>query len=359
MPFSRPRRRTAALLAVAACLIPGAHSQALTADGRSGPDPVSERASFTAKRNPLASAQYTGVDGNVHKKSPILIRGKDGTVFFGEEMDGACGYGKQFDKGMARLSKLARMIERSGRRVVFTVPPNKSSVLKGAILRSQLPHGKCDLIGLAQQDRVLDRFKSSSYLPLRKTLAARAADGQRNLYWPIDTHWTRLGATTFVQGLAAHLDPALAKRQETRKGKETIETDVSFLGVIPKTFETGPAVFSRTPVKVAPAQGSPAYNPENYFSAEHVWTTKPARLAWPGRTLLIGDSFSYRALDNLMPLFARGRFLWYGQVQPSYIAEAIPDADTVVIALTQRYLPIGPITQPGFKADVRRALAAG
>lgn len=353
MPFPRPARRTAALVAALALAVPAASTASPAEDAGTGPDPVSERASFPHRSSPLTDAQYTGVDGQTHKSAPILIRGRNGTVFYGEEMDGACGYGKQFDTSLKKLAKLAKLIQRSGRRVVFTVPPNKSAVVKKDILKSQLPHGKCDLMGIAQQDRTLDRFADKNYVGLRKPLAARAAKGQKNLYWPIDTHWTRLAAQTWVDGLAQKLDPALAARQTFRRGRETIETDVSFLGVIPETKETGPAVFSTTNVKV---KAEPAYDPENVIVPYHSWRTKPAGRTWPGKTLLIGDSFTYRALDSLMPLFNEGEFIWYGQPGIPNIPAAIAAADTVVIQVVQRWVPISPLIRAQFTADVRAAL---
>lgn len=353
MRFSRSARRTAALVAAVACLAPAAAGQATPAGERTTPDPVSERASFTPKQGPLTAGEYTGVDGQTHKHSPILIRGKNGTVFYGEEMDGACGYGKTFDTSLAKLAKLAKIIQRSGRRVVFTVPPNKSAVVKKDILKNQLPHGKCDLMGIAQQDRTLDRFADKNYVGLRKPLADRAARGVKHLYWPIDTHWTRLSAQTWVNLLAAKLDPALAKRQTYRKGKETIETDVSYLGVIPETKEKGPAVFTTTNVKV---KADPAYDPANVIVPHHTWTTKPAARTWGGRTLLIGDSFTYRALDALMPLFGKGEFIWYGQPGIPDIADAMAAADTVVIQVVQRWVPISPLIKPAFVSEVKAAL---
>ena len=351
---SRSARRTAALAVAALCLVPVA-SSAASPSGRDPVDPVSERAAFSARANPLTAPEYVGIDGQTHRHSPILVRGRNGTVFYGEDFDGACGYGKQFDRAMARLGRLARIIRASGRRVVFTVPPNKTAVMKGDILRSQLPHAACDLKGIAQQDRVLDRFASKSYVGLRKPLAEQARNGRRHLYWPIDTHWTRIGAQTWVTELAAHLDPGLADRQTARRGRETIETDVSYLGVIPETRERGPAVFSSTPVKVV---ADPVYDPATQVNPMHTWRTTPARRAWRGRTLLIGDSFTYRALDNLMPLFAKGRFIWYGQPDIPSIPQAIANADTVVIEVVQRWVPISPVTEPSFVADVRRALSS-
>ena len=353
MPFSRSARRTAALVAAVACAVPAATSAASPGADRRSPDPVSERAHFSAKQSPLSEQQYTGVDGQTHKHSPILIRGKNGTVFYGEEMDGACGYGAQFPASLKKLAKLAKVIQSSGRRVVFTVPPNKSAVVKKDILKNQLPHGKCDLMGIAQQDKVLDTFKNKAYVGLRKPLADRAAKGNRFLYWPIDTHWTRVASDTWVQLLANKLDPALAKRQTVRKGKETIETDVSYLGVIPETKERGPALFSTTKVKVV---ADPAYDPANVIVPHHTWTTKPAGKAWGGRTLIIGDSFTYRTLDALMPLFAKGEFIWYGQPGIPSLPDAIAAADTVVIQVVQRWVPISPLIKADFIDDVKAAV---
>ena len=354
MPPSRSVRRLAALVAAAVCLVP-ATTNAASSSGQD-PDltPAAERAGFSAKGSPLTSAEYTGVDGERHKRSPILVRGRDGNVFYGEELDGACGYGKQFDKALKRLAALAKVIEKSGRRVVFTVPPNKSAVVKKGILKSQLPHKDCDLLGIAQQDRSLDRFADGNYVNTRKPLAAKAAAGQEHLFWPIDTHWTRLGAQVWVNALAGALDPKLAARQSTRKGRETIETDVAYLGVIPETQEKGPAVFTTTPVDVT---ADPEYDPVHVIVPHHTWTTKPANRTWGGRTLLIGDSFTYRALDSLMALFGKGEFIWYGQPDIPSISDAIVGADTVVIEVVQRWLPISPITKPAFKDKVRAALA--
>ena len=357
MPSPRARCRTAVALIAAICLAPVTTSAASPQPGTDGagwPDPRAERAGFSARENPLTADEYVGVDGNVHHHSPTLIRGRDGRVYYGEEMDGACGYGARFTKGMIQLARLARVIEKSGRRVVFTVAPNKSAVVKKDILKGQLPHGKCDLMGIAQQDRTLDTYKNNSYVPLRRALLQRAQQGQTHLFWPIDTHWTRVAAQTWVDALARHLDPVLAARQTLRKGKETIETDVSFLGVIPETRETGPAYFTTTPVTV---KAEPAYDAAKVVSLEHTWTAKPARRAWPGRTLVIGDSFTYRALDNLMPLFAHGRFLWYGQEGVPSISDGIAQADTVVIAIVQRWVPISPITTTSFRREVGAALA--
>jgi alginate O-acetyltransferase complex protein AlgJ len=372
MPSLR-RARWGAVIASAACLIPTAtvpadaaapvpHGLSATEDhGRAldGIDPWPDQATLTGlKDGPLTASVYLGIDGELHHRSPLLVRGKNGTFYYGEEIDAACGYGRDFGRSLTALSRLARVIERSGRRVVFTVAPNKSAVNKRDLRAKRLPHGECTLKGIQQQDRTLDGFKDRNYLPMRRTLADAAAAGDTDLYWPIDTHWTRLSYVRWVQALAARLDPKLAKRQSFRRGRETIETDLSFLGLIPETRETGPARFSTTPVAVQAAPGSVVYDPDTVISPVHEWTATPARRVWPGRTLVIGDSFTYRGLDALMPLFRHGQFLWAGQPGVPSVVDAIPVADTVVLEVVQRWLPISPLTTKAFKQAVRRALSA-
>lgn len=350
----------AASSAGSATPVSAAHGPSADTGTLDGYDPWPNRPTFRpARANPLTSpGKFKGVDGKMHSHSPILVGGRNGTKYFGEELDGACGYGRQFGKSLNRLRKLARVIEQSGRLVVYTVPPSKSAVNKQDLRLKRLPHGKCDVIGIKRQDRTLDTFQDRNYLGMRKQLANAAAAGQKHLYWPIDTHWTKLSSVQYVQALAKRLDPTLAKRQTYRRGKEKIETDLSFLGIIPRTREIGPALFPTTPVRVQPVPGSVAYDPSVVISPEHEWRTKPGRLTWPGRTLLVGDSFTYRGLDGLMPLFGHGQFLWIGQPGVPSVVDAIPQADTVVLEVVQRWLPISPLTSKSFKIRVRRALAA-
>ena len=355
LPQARPQaRRAAALLAALALLLTP------VAAGAEGTDDATwaYRPSVKgAPTNPLTTpGPFQGLDGRTYEHAPAVVRGKHGTVYFGEELDAACGYGRMFTDALDQLAKLARVIESSGRRVIFTVAPNKSAVNKRDLRTKRLPHGKCDLRGIKQQDRLLDRYKDRNYLGMRKPLAKLAAAGEKRLYWPIDTHWTKLSTVRYAKTVAKRLDPQLAKRQTYRTGHETIETDLSFLGIIPETFETGPAQFPTTPVTVEAVPGSVVYNPDVVISPVHEWTTSPPGATWPGRTLLIGDSFTYRGLDGLMPLFEHGEFLWVGQPGVPSVVDGIVAADTVVIEVVQRWLPISPLVRKPFKVQVRRAL---
>ncbi len=300
---------------------------------------------------------FAGFDGLIYENSPAIIPGRNGTLYFGEEIDSACAYGDVFEKRLRALGRLATIIKRSGRRVVFTVAPNKSAVNKRDLDPNALPHGYCDLAGIAAQDEALDGYNNPDFISMRRVLAKESQRGSP-VYWRIDTHWTTLSTSRYAEELAHRLDPRLAKVQSYRPGEQTILVDLSFLGILANTYETGEARITTTNVRVVPTAGTPAYDPDVVLSGEHAWNTKPGKRTWPGRTALVGDSFTYRGLGNLMPLFRHGHFVWIGQVFPEQVIDAMVEADTVVLQVVQRFLPNSLLVQPGFRTMLKRALAA-
>lgn len=300
-----------------------------------------------------APPPFVGIDGQLYDRAPTIVDGKHGTVYIGQDFDGACYWGPRFPAAMRKLARLATIIEKSGRKVIFTVAPNKSSVNK-ADLPADLPHGVCDQVGLKQQDTFLDNLRDPRYLGLRQLLAKATVAG-RGMYWGIDTHWTTVGGTQFAQKLARRLDPRVARLQRYRNTEETILVDFNALGLMDGVTETGPARFPTTRVRVEPRHGSNPFDPV-LVSPSLDWVTRPARQTIKGHTLLLGDSFMYRAMPSLLPLFKHGRFIWTGQRGMKETAEAVVKADTVVLEVVQRYLPISAIVSRELRRAVARAL---
>ena len=294
---------------------------------------------------------FVGIDGLLYDRAPTIVDGRNGTVYIGQDFDGACYWGPRFPNAMRKLARLATIIERSGRRVVFTVAPNKSSANKGD-LPEELPHGACDQLGMTQQDALLDTLPDPRYLGLRDLLARNTAAG-RPMFWHIDTHWTTVGGTQYAQKLAQRLDPRVARLQRYRNTEETILVDYNAIGLMEGVTETGPARFPTTrKVRVQPRDGSKPFDPVD-VSPDLSWVTRPHKKAIKGETLLLGDSFTYRALPSLLPLFHKGRFIWTGQESMKDTARAVRKADTVVLEVVQRYLPISAIVSK----ELRRAVA--
>ena len=292
-----------------------------------------------------------GLDGNTYPLAPIVVDGRDGMMFYGPDFDMACHFGAKLRNGFQHLAKLARVINRSGRRVVFTIAPNKSMVENKYLGRGQLPHGACDEIGLKQQAQTLDKFADRHYLPLRKGLVKSPVTP----YWKTDPHWTTVGGSVFSGQLAALLNPRVAASQRL------VPTEQTILGIFNETMavnepETAPAVRPGRGVKVRTAPGSTEWNGLPELVTDHSWISSPARKTIKGRTLIVGDSFTQYALGTLRPLFHRGHFMWIDHFTRDQLLEAIGASRTVVIEVAQFLVQRSDMGSKELRHDVRQYL---
>jgi hypothetical protein len=127
------------------------------------------------------------------------------------------------------------------------------------------------------------------------------------------------------------------------------------------TTETEPALEPKSRVTVTTDPGSEAFDPHNiYYPVDFTtsWTSSPASRTVPGKTLLVGDSFTIRAMGSLQPLFHKGTFLWIQPWMTGPIAAAIPKAKTIVFEVAEMFVPGNILAAPAMQAAVRKALRA-
>lgn len=273
-----------------------------------------------------ASAQtWVGIDGRSYQDAPDIVMGKPGSgyKFLGWDFDNACQVGAGIEDSIDELKRLAQVIRNSGRRVVFTVAPSKPSVIFKKLDLSTLPHGSCTLDGFEAQNAILDHYDDRDYLPLRAKLAA----AKHQTYWRTDTHWTTVGGAVFAKALASRLSPALQRRQKYRFTRRSMHGLLNMWSGDP-AVETAEAALPKRGVRVRTTKG---VDPTEAITTDISWRSTPARRTWRGRSLLIGDSFIFVALENLRPLFHRGRFIWMVHHTSEEIAQAMLRADTIVL----------------------------
>ncbi len=297
------------------------------------PDVGSAGSSPTASRDP--------------RKAPKVVRGRSGYLFLGDDFDAACRTGL-LRRGLSELRRLSDIIERSGRRVVYTVGPNKSAV-DTDLLPSVLPHGACATNGLRVGNALLDGVDDPRWVELRPQLAAAQAAGEQ-VFWRNDTHWTPIGADIVGHQVARVLDPALAARLTTRtEGTATKTGDLTKL--------VGLTTDESMPLR-APFGGGTVRQPKGSYAFVNRWTTTPATGLVPGRTLMVGDSFGYYSLTGIRPLIADGTFLWVGNVPRERIISEIVASDTVILEIVQRLGSASPLTNPALVKDIETALSS-
>ncbi len=286
-------------------------------------------------------------------RSPLVVRGENGYLFYGQDFDQACVDGPAFALLLDRLALVARRIERSGRTVVFSVAPNKSAIV-GDELPDLLPHGRCTRAGIREQNRVLDRFRDPNFLPLRQPLAQQYAAGTQN-FWKQDTHWTTVGSLTYAEALAAKLGPELASRITVDRGTRTQVSDLNdLIGLT--AAETAPSAQLSVGAPAVPTSDSETYDYYQEYGGVQKWRTD-TDAALAGRTTLIGDSFTYFGLENLRPLFADGQFLWDRNTEDDQdFIDAILASDTVIISTAQRNVTANKLLRSDFVERLTSAL---
>lgn len=292
-----------------------------------------------------------GADGKVYPRSPKVVSGRDHDLFDGYTFDVICAdAGAELRDSLVRLSKLARIVEKSGRKVVFTVLPPKALVNTENVKRGRLPHGSCDRKGLDQQRALFDGYKDPAFLHVRKDLAAV----ERQTYWRTDPHWTTVGASVYTKRLAGALSPSVGARQRYKPSAAQTAVGAMTIALGDDTPETVDALQPKTDVVVRPLPGTTPIG-ESTYVREHEWRSSPAGRTYPGRTLVIGDSFGYIALTNLRPIFRRGQFLWLDNPVTT-MAKAIAKSDTVVIEVAHLFAGVTVLGKKALRTAVRRAL---
>jgi hypothetical protein len=144
-----------------------------------------------------------------------------------------------------------------------------------------------------------------------------------------------VGGAIYTRALARALAPALVPRIQVQRARLTKFGDLARLMGLTST-ETVPSATLATGGTVREDPGSPGYDPVTPVFGQQRWTTRPSGGLVTGRSVLVGDSFTYATLPTLRPLFARGTFVWIGYSSQRQIIAEIVRADTVVMSLAQR-----------------------
>ena len=276
--------------------------------------------------------------------SPQVVRGGDGYLFFGEDFDASCVQGSPYPSDMQTLADMAQTITiADGASCSRSLPTSRRWCRQRSCLRF-LPHGQCTSDGIALQKQVLTEFEHPLFLPVLPEMQ-RAQTGGQSMYWKTDTHWSPAGSATYARLLAEKLDADAAEDvRVVRRGSVTRLGDLARLAGLTFT-ETVPQAQVQTGARSRFLDTTTTYDTQPDWSSPHRWKSVGGTHApITGHTVLIGDSFTYYALPNLMPLFDDAEFFWGGVLTPiPNIMAGIAAADTVVIEVAERY--VGPYNQ--------------
>ncbi|GII78940.1 hypothetical protein Sru01_39220 [Sphaerisporangium rufum] len=269
---------------------------------------------------------------------PRVIEGREGWLYFGDDVSEACRPRRPVAGTVQRLRRLAGIVRRSGRRLVLAVAPDKTTIVPDR-LPGRFPGQGC----LARRKQELWAALRAAGLPglldLRGPLErAQRASGEP-AYWRTDSHWTERSAGLFGAELARALDPALGRGTRlVRAGRAPRAGDLGgLLGtdaeeVIDRWRLVREGVYQSGQER----QGYPVS-----FRTRHASTAAPL---YREATVIVGDSFTRNSLPWVLPYFADVTYLRSdapATLGADRFAATVAGAGTVVVEIVERHLAGG------------------
>jgi hypothetical protein len=251
------------------------------------------------------------------------------------------------------LDVLRKAVEKSGRKFVFVIPPDKTTMVPQH-LPASYPNKECSQ-AVAGKDWAQVTAPGGGALDLRPELRASEQRMGRPVYPPNDTHWTDEGALVMTRGIANAIHPGITHTWDSKAvgrysagadlppmlGKRASKSNVLYdLRPDGENDRTGPDVADiDTPVTRA---------------AEPITGTVNEK------TLVFGDSFTKAAARYLSGGFSNLTMLAYytKQNDQATALNAMVDSDVVVIETVERSVFSGnlPFLEDSFLNAAQRKL---
>lgn len=264
----------------------------------------------------------------------VVTVGKDGWLFLTGEFYKECEPGQPSEQVISGLARLQQILAASGRKFVFTLAPDKSTV-EPSYLPDSYPLQSCSQASKRATFSLLNNSHIPGYVDMKDLMAARQSAEQRPYYMREDTHWNGLADALFARKAIQLLDPALLAGVVSKEVIGSYVGDLTTLLGDPHSDRTIDDTLSRPGVTVAQSQTSLAPG----IAATESRAVSSATPLLPGRTLLVGDSFSQAAAPDLTPFLADML-----EVKNAYFAEApetmfnaIQRSSTIILVWNQRY----------------------
>jgi hypothetical protein len=161
----------------------------------------------------LGSRQGTlGIPAGGGAKTPVVypnvFTGKDGWLYYGEDVHARCEPVTNVDQVTDGLNRLRRSVESSGRKFVLTFAPDKRTMEPTHLPDSYV--GK-DCANSREADFWNKVPGGTGAIDLRPPLVAAAKQLGKPVYDPYDTHWTYAGGLVMTYAIAQAIKPDITR----------------------------------------------------------------------------------------------------------------------------------------------------
>lgn len=139
---------------------------------------------------------------------PAVIEGRDGWLYLGADVSGACAPSRSLDDTLDSLRRLRRAVESSGRRFVLVVAPDKTTMVPEHLPAQYLGR---DCASRARSEFWRRLSAETGAIDLRPALADVARRKGSPVYYPADTHWSQEGGLAMTYALADRIEPGITR----------------------------------------------------------------------------------------------------------------------------------------------------
>ncbi|WP_143261619.1 hypothetical protein [Allokutzneria sp. NRRL B-24872] len=265
-----------------------------------------------------------------------VVQGKDGWLFFGGDAQSKCQPAQPLERTIEQANRLRAIVERSGRKFVLVVAPDKSTVVPEK-LPDSYPGRDCSRQPNAD---FWNRFvPATGAVDLRPQLAAAAAEVKHEVYHRQDTHWTDEGALVMTRRLADVVQPGVSRTWVTEVERTWKSTGGDLAALMGRKGEMSGAKYRLRPdgkVDRTRPIGTKFPEPLTLRTAQGPGVVAP-------RVAVLTDSFSQAAAPYLAATFANltlQNYLDFAK-SPEAAAVTIAGQDVVVVQMVERNLAAG------------------
>jgi alginate O-acetyltransferase complex protein AlgJ len=266
---------------------------------------------------------------------PSVIEGRDGWLYLGADVSGACLPSRSLADTLGSLRRLRSLVEASGRQFVLVVAPDKTTMVPEHLPAEYLGRG-CS--SQAREEFWRRLVAETGAIDLRPTLVEIARRQGSPVYYPADTHWSQEGGLAMTYALADRVESGITRTwQVARAGWIPWSDDISPL--IGRSGERAIPTYSLAPAGLLDRTRSIASDfrvPLNLTSAPAAGTVgKPVRM--------IADSFTQFASPYLAAAFTDITVVHPDTVAaaPRSAGDLLADGKVVVLQVVERNLLSG------------------
>lgn len=281
-----------------------------------------------------------------------VIEGSNGWLYYGIDAEAKCAPTRQLAETLARIKELRDIVEGSGRKFVWVVPPDKSTMVP-QFLPSSYPGKDCQQAAEAPTWAQVD---GAGAVDLRAGLQEAERQLGHPMYPSNDTHWTDEGGLVMAAATANAIEPGITQTWKWNPvGSYTVAADLPPL--LGKHGDKTNVVYDLRPDGITDRAGKITEIDTPVVSSGPPLTGMVGK-----KTLIYGDSFTMASSRYLAGAFSNLTMLAFytNKTSQDQAIDAFVNSDVVVLETVERSVSGGylPFFDEGLLNSLRAKLAA-